>query len=885
MTEKNTQWYAEKYINKFSMALVPIKPKSKLPIRGDWGENTLDTDAEADQYYTANPTHNVGLSLGKSGYCSLDIDCEESFRLILEEYGISADALDDFPTIQGSPKGRRLLFRVPADLELRYAKLDWPRQEDDTKRYTVLELRAAAPGGKQRFDVLPPSIHPDTKDPYTWTVQPATPWPEPPAWLLAIWQAWDKFKPQLKAVCPWAPEAEPPTRAKPTRGDDKDGSVIDKYTAANSLHDALTTYGYTQVGRRWLSPHSSTKLPGVVLFPGEKTCWIHHASDPLCSDETGKPVNAFDLYCYYDHGGDASRAVKAAASALGLNTPSRQRKAKTSEAPAETDEKKEESTSTGVVLCHFRPLGYCNTHYYYLPRATEQVAEISRRSHTSAADLLALAPLEWWESSYPKEGGKQGGADWQLAGSDLMRMCERRGIYSPDTERGRGAWYDAGRAVLHLGDRLLIDGQPARIADHVSQYIYTRQAATEADIGTVPASDEQAADVLDIIKQINWTKESYADLAAGWIALAPICGALRWRPHVWMTAQRGSGKSWIQEHIVYPLVGSSALHVQGGTTEAGIRQRLKQDARPIVFDEAEPDGMAGQKRIQSVIELARQASSDSGAEIVKGTSGGEGMSFRARSMFLMGSVNVALVQAADESRFTVLSLDAPERNPEEIDRFNRFSKQVDATLTREFCAALRARVYRMIPVIRENAQVFARAVAEELGSQRIGDQVGTLLAGSHALRSSEGITLDDARALVSGLDFEDARETEQVSDEINCMDAILQAQIRLDNDDGRQVTRTVSELILAACGRQTLPHVSGLTAGEVLERHGLRVDSDALVVANRHAEIARMLQNTPWYSGWKTILKRIDGASAMGGPLRMAGVLCRCTRVPIRAFL
>src|SRR5690606_22643508 len=31
----------------------------------------------------------------------------------------------------------------------------------------------------------------------------------------------------------------------------------------------------------------------------------------LCSDETGRPVNPFDLFCYYDHGGDVRRAVAA----------------------------------------------------------------------------------------------------------------------------------------------------------------------------------------------------------------------------------------------------------------------------------------------------------------------------------------------------------------------------------------------------------------------------------------------------------------------------------------------------------------------------------------------------------------------------------------------
>lgn len=912
---KSIQWYAERYINKFNMSLVPIKPKSKLPIRDNWGEDTLDTDAEAQLYYADNPDHNVGLSLGKSGYCSLDIDCEESFRIILDEFGIDPATLDAYPTIRGKDSGRRVMFRVPADLLIDYHKLSWPskldpdgsihrqmmrdaknamdnvqteeenRIREDAKKYSsyaVIELRTATPGGTQRFDLLPPSIHPDTQQPYVWLVQPQSPWPEPPAWLLAIWTAWDRFKPQLKSACPWAPEEAPataPTRQPTPPG--QDGSVIDKYIAAHSLTDALTQYGYKQIGKRWLSPHSSTKLPGVILFPDGASCWIHHASDPLCSEDTGRPVNAFDLFCYYDHGNDTSKAVKAAAEQLGLAS----RPAPRREPPAVTADpgNPDPVQAAPTPAAPFRALGYNNTHYYYLPRATEQVAEISRRGHTSPAEMLALAPVEWWEAAYPS-GGKSGGADWQWAASELMRSCERRGIYDPYTERGRGAWYDDGRAVLHLGDRLLVNGHPARIADHVSRYIYTRQSATEADIGAIPATDEQGAQILQILHQLNWSKPSYALMAAGWIALAPICGALSWRPHVWITAQRGSGKSWMQEHIIAPLVGSSALVVQGGTTEAGIRQRLRQDARPIVFDEAEPDGVAGQKRIQSVIELARQASSDGGAEIVKGTSGGEGMSFRARSMFLMGSVNVALVQAADESRFTVLSLDSPEKTPAEIERFTQFAREVDATLTKELCAAMRSRIYGMIPVIRKNAATFARAVAEELGSQRLGDQIGTLLAGSQALLGSREWSLADARALAATIDLDDATEAEAVSDEINCMDAILQAQIRFDSDEGRMMTRTVSELVMVASGGLVLAGVGPSTANQSLERHGVKVEGGYMLIANRHGELSKMLQNTPWAAGWKTVIKRIQGASACKSPVRLAGVLCRCTRIPTASF-
>lgn len=315
----NIEAYANAYTSRYGFHLVPIEPMRKFPQSADWGHNTLSEPAQALAYWQLNPSWNMGLALGPSSMCSLDIDDAEGFALILEEFGIPADALDSYPTIKG--KGRRLMFRVPEGLMLPYCKVNWPRKEDQKKHFTVFELRAAC-DGSQKQDVLPPSVHPETKRPYEWIVKPPktlADWPTPPDWLLAIWQAWEAFKPQLQGVCPWV-QQQPRATLPPKQHAQHSGDLPDvqgEYNRQHPIESTLEFYGYARKGKRYLSPHSSTGLPGVHLLDAER-CWIHHASDPLCSEESGKPVSSYDLFCYYECNSDPSKAFKDAAKVLGI---------------------------------------------------------------------------------------------------------------------------------------------------------------------------------------------------------------------------------------------------------------------------------------------------------------------------------------------------------------------------------------------------------------------------------------------------------------------------------------------------------------------------------------------------------------------------------------
>ena len=267
----------------------------------------------------------------------------------------------------------------------------------------------------------------------------------------------------------------------------------------------------------------------------------------------------------------------------------------------------------------FQCLGYNRGIYYYLPKEAQQVVPLSA-DHHSKSNLIALASIQWWGKNFQGTNG----VAWDAAKNGLFRKAAHVGIYDSKRLRGCGAWFDNRRVVLHLGDRLLVDGDQTNVTAFDTRYIY--EAATPTDITNKdPLTKHRAHLLLEVAEMFAWkTPPVSAKLFAGWCVVAPICGALYWRPHVWLTGSAGTGKTWVVDNVIRPILGNASLVVQSNTTEAGIRQRLGNNAFPVIFDEAEGSDKYARQRIQSVLELMRQASSETEGEILKGFAGRSG---------------------------------------------------------------------------------------------------------------------------------------------------------------------------------------------------------------------------------------------------------------------
>jgi putative DNA primase/helicase len=143
-------------------------------------------------------------------------------------------------------------------------------------------------------------------------------------------------------------------------------------------------------------------------------------------------------------------------------------------------------------------LGYDSDGYFYQPRSTGQVMRLGSSAH-GGVNLCRLAPLAYWETLYPNKRG----VNWTAAASDLFCRQAAVGMFDPDRLRGRGSWWDEGRCVLHLGDRLVVDGEPRPLsATLASRFHYQRGTALVGTGAAQPLSDEEALLVLTLADRL-----------------------------------------------------------------------------------------------------------------------------------------------------------------------------------------------------------------------------------------------------------------------------------------------------------------------------------------------------------------------------------------------
>jgi hypothetical protein len=171
--------------------IVPIPPGGKRPDFKRW--NVLGSRFDIPSGYGA------GLLHVDSGTCAIDIDNVPVASEWLAARGLVLSVLLSDPAAvritSGRPGRAKLLYRLPQPLQsIKTAPWQGVDKNGKPMTFTALDFRSATRDGLNTQDVLPPTIHPDTGQPYRWEYgDPLTgTWrslPELPDELRRIWES------------------------------------------------------------------------------------------------------------------------------------------------------------------------------------------------------------------------------------------------------------------------------------------------------------------------------------------------------------------------------------------------------------------------------------------------------------------------------------------------------------------------------------------------------------------------------------------------------------------------------------------------------------------------------------------------------------------------
>lgn len=93
----------------------------------------------------------------------------------------------------------------------------------------------------------------------------------------------------------------------------------------------------------------------------------------------------------------------------------------------------------------------------------------------------------------------------------------------------------------------------------------------------------------------------------GWLLIAVVGGALPHRPCLWITGERGKGKTTVFEMTAKNLFGEDFYADFEDKTGPGIIQRAKSDAKPIFIDELQATSRADSRKYEAITKVIKDA--------------------------------------------------------------------------------------------------------------------------------------------------------------------------------------------------------------------------------------------------------------------------------------
>lgn len=421
------------------------------------------------------------------------------------------------------------------------------------------------------------------------------------------------------------------------------------------------------------------------------------------------------------------------------------------------------------------PLGYKGKINYMFCSDRNMITTFNSTDYTPA-NLFGIAPEKYWGERYGfvmRDDGPSNVCNIKKVIEGISRDCVAKGVFNLSQVRGTGAWAEQNDIIVNLGDKLYYkeDYKALFRNDINSKYFYEADEGFKVD-PTKPLGDSKAMEFVEAFQMLQYKNPGDYIIVLGWIFCAQIFATMKWRPHIWFTGPRGSGKSTILESVKKCI--PFAIMTQDSTS-AGIRQRLKNNAFPTIYDEAEPNNKKDREKMDSLLTMARQCSTNSGYEVLRGTAGGTVQAYNTNTCFCMGSIQVGQMNEADKSRFFVIEMNKIENQSHQD--FSKFMKLIDNA--EEMASGLLSRAINIYPEFTKNIETTKEVIKKSRIESRKADQLAPIIAGYYAYFSDGLIKEEFILKTLKDMNFtnSDYEKSNQVDQSENCFNAIFELSI------------------------------------------------------------------------------------------------------------
>lgn len=475
------------------------------------------------------------------------------------------------------------------------------------------------------------------------------------------------------------------------------------------------------------------------------------------------------------------------------------------------------------------------------------------------ASLLGAGGGRWCYEVFPTFDKKTNEPiiNTRKIGGWVRDECVDRGIFRQDKVRAAGVWVDGDDIVVNTKNPFY--GSDGCAVNPVGDWIYIDTHDLGISYDVQPATTEMVRRLYETLDTFSFSKRSNpttgrlgtdALMLLGWLMCSYLCAALPHRPHCYVHADQGGGKTTLLTFLDW-LMGESC-HQSTGSSAAGIQQAMKQRATSLLLDESN----ASSRHIAGLMNY--MCDGFDGTKKEMGTATHENITFEIRSMGIMVGVYPPEMDPMHRSRFLKLQLETvpagtpktpglPNDKNDKSPEFTALGKQ------------LFARAFDTWPRLLKTMALVKVAMKT---SGRAADTLAPMVAAAYVgMFDDEMETIEDADAWISEFDLEeDKAQIVNVSASGAFFTSLLQTVVTADRTHDLSVSQ-----LMAKAQDDSLRGVFKNDLGQL----GMKIHREIkdgqqiyeLRIGVKHAGFVKLAKTIQPGVSYEDLLKRLPGAS------------------------